>query len=299
MNSQKLTSGIVFLLLGLLILGRNLGWFPDFSWMKLISLWPVFLVAAGLQLLFPRGILAILSPLVIVAVFVYAISGYAIVGPNLVDWSALTTKKIAGPPPTAQAQLVLNDLRAVQFELGADLELDANEISLTSSRELAGAVRTDTQGGINQFVISAPKQVGWLHGRTQPIKVDLTPVPEWSVELNGGVINGSLGLHSFNWSDVVINAGITSLHLQLNQGQQGQRIKVSSGVAKLVLHVPRGISLRVKSSSPLPLSQLTKEGFNRSGQVYTSPEYNGQGSSIQIDINAGIASVEVIWQEQT
>lgn len=56
MKSGKLTTGTIILVVGVLLLGQTLGWFPAFSWANLIRLWPIILIALGLELIFPpRG----------------------------------------------------------------------------------------------------------------------------------------------------------------------------------------------------------------------------------------------------
>ena len=58
MKSGKLTVGTAFLVIGVLLLGRTAGWFPAFSWAHLLRFWPVIFIALGLELIFPKGILA-------------------------------------------------------------------------------------------------------------------------------------------------------------------------------------------------------------------------------------------------
>lgn len=70
--SSRLFSGTLLLLAGVLLLFANMGVIPPGFWHNLISLWPLLLIALGLGMIFRKGILALLSPLVLVLMVVLA-----------------------------------------------------------------------------------------------------------------------------------------------------------------------------------------------------------------------------------
>ena len=74
MKVSSLCWGVFFLSLGLFFLLINLGYLDHYVWLKLLSLWPVVLIAIGLALVFSRTKLKYLgfsAPLLIALTFVY------------------------------------------------------------------------------------------------------------------------------------------------------------------------------------------------------------------------------------
>lgn len=292
MKSGKLTTGTIILVVGVLLLGQTLGWLPAFSWANLIRLWPIILIALGLELIFPRGVLSLAAPLSIVIAVVFALNGPAAI-PERIDWHTLPTRSITAPTATPSAELILNDMPGIRLDLKGSSQVPGNQVNATGSSVLIRTTHVSSVQGRNRFSLTARSR--WSTG-LQPLRITLPTYPSWETTINAGVASGQMDLTELNWSTITVNAGITNLRINVAEPKKDQRIQIRSGVANLVLQLPRGINLEVISNSPLPLRQLTNAQFTRLGKRYTTPGFDPTQPSIEIVIDAGISSVEVVWQ---
>lgn len=292
MKSGKLTVGTAFLVIGVLLLGRTAGWFPAFSWAHLLRFWPVIFIALGLELIFPKGILSLLAPLSIVIAVIFALSGPAAL-PDKLEWHSLPTRTITAPSATPEAELILNDMPAIRIELLGSSGLPGNQVLAADQMGLMRTTQVVSIQGRNHFSLTARSR--WSTG-IKPLKITLPTYPIWASTINAGILSGHMDLTELKWSNLTVNSGITNLEISLADPQADQTLHFRTGIANLVLHMPRGINLQVISNSPFPLRQLTNAQFTRLGKRYTAPGFDPTQPSIEIVIDAGISSVEVVWQ---
>ena len=78
MKSRKIIKGLVFLLIGLILLANTLGILEWSIWYNVIRLWPLLLVSAGLSIIFRGKNLSFLGPLIIFFAIIVGIgAGYS------------------------------------------------------------------------------------------------------------------------------------------------------------------------------------------------------------------------------
>lgn len=84
MKNDRLIPGLILVLIGLVILFDNLGYI-SFYWMDIFHLWPLFIIVAGVSLVFAhsRSVLTtVIKVVVIVAAFLFVILRYGEFGPR-------------------------------------------------------------------------------------------------------------------------------------------------------------------------------------------------------------------------
>lgn len=84
MKNDRLIPGLILVLVGLVILFDNLGYI-DFYWVDMFHLWPLFLIVAGVSLVFAHSrsaITTIVKVVVIIAAFAFVILRYGEFGPR-------------------------------------------------------------------------------------------------------------------------------------------------------------------------------------------------------------------------
>ncbi|MCP4633103.1 MAG: hypothetical protein GY855_09270, partial [candidate division Zixibacteria bacterium] len=103
MKASNLRTGILFMGTGLLLLGNTLGYLSWDLWWDLVKLWPILLIAIGIELIFKNSkmpLISYLSPLLIVLCFVYVtFNGSAVANdhdsPSIKSSSFIVTDKDA------------------------------------------------------------------------------------------------------------------------------------------------------------------------------------------------------------
>src|ERR1700744_6302681 len=84
MKNDRLIPGLILVLVGLIILFDNLGYI-DFDWSELWHLWPLFLIVAGVNLVFAHSrspLTTVLKVVVVIGAFLFVIVRYGDFGPR-------------------------------------------------------------------------------------------------------------------------------------------------------------------------------------------------------------------------
>jgi hypothetical protein len=78
MNPSRVRWGILFILIGLVFLANSAGWLSWWIWSDLLRLWPILLIAIGLEMIVKHSKmqwLGYLSTLLIIGAFIWVIAG--------------------------------------------------------------------------------------------------------------------------------------------------------------------------------------------------------------------------------
>jgi hypothetical protein len=280
----------ILILVGAVLLLNNLG-LTSISWWDLLSLWPVLLIAIGLDLLVGRRSAwgAVLALFVILGLLAGGL------------WLISSAGAIAEPAREQVAQ-------SLQEASRANLEIDfaAGQLHITSGAApnwlLEGTVQLHRGEQLEQ---SAQVVNGTLNAQLRSQGQWVTPllVPAaqrgWELALNPDVP-----------LQLVVNAGdlrrleLTSLTGKMGVGrtivtlpEQGVlEARLSSGVGELVVQVPPGLAVRVHPSPGLGTISVPT-GYQHAGDVYTSPGYASAQNSVDLWVDNGVGLIRI--QEYT
>jgi len=103
MKSRKIINGLIFLLVGLILLANTLGMLDWSVWHNVVKLWPILLVSAGLSMIFRERGLSFLGPLLIfLAIIVGVWTSYSDFGliPEVIPQEKVLSREII--PETVQ-----------------------------------------------------------------------------------------------------------------------------------------------------------------------------------------------------
>ena len=299
MNSKHLTSGTFLVILGFLILGRNLGFIPSVPWLHFLYFWPVLLIAAGLQLLFPRGVLALLAPAVLILTTLAVLSGFTPADFTPKWWGEYQPQRIQADSVEPTALLTVKEIPMGTINLQLDETLPGGTIQFVSHSKLtAASYRGNTIGG-NRFTLQNISNHGFpraLHTIvSQPLEISVGSHETWQFSFHMGVMTGTLDLSEIQWSKLAVESGISHLILILHQPERNQEIWLNSGLSHLTLHIPKNMNLRIVTETPFFLRGLEKQGFQREQKIYTSPHFSPTLPFVQLHIETGIGTAAVHW----
>jgi Domain of unknown function (DUF5668) len=129
-------------------------------------------------------------------------------------------------------------------------------------------------------------------GKNQ-VDVRLSDKPIWTVNATVGAGKGSFDLSRYVVSNLKLEAGAADVELTLGSKATQSDIKISSGVAAIVVRVPKGVGVKVKREGALNVNTL--DGFTDAGNnTAISPDYEKTANKINIDFEGGISSFKVV-----
>jgi hypothetical protein len=284
-------AGPVFAIgLGTVFLLSNLGWLPWSALELLWRLWPLLLVAVGLDIILARRSTA-LSILGVVIALVMLGGALWLVGVGDLGGEALGGETIN--QPLGEATYADVTLSPAVGDLMVDSLGDSDDL-------VAGRVRTDRPGQIfADYDLRGDTAVYRLTGRlgvytvSDTWKWDLglnSQIP-MNLDANQGVGEIDLDLVELQVDDLNVSQGIGEITVRLPAGGR-YHASVSQAIGQVTVEIPEGLGVRMEVDRAL--SGLTRPGvLERQGEVYVTPGYQNADARVDLEIDQAIGNIIV------
>ena len=286
-------------LLGIFLLLWNFGALPSAFWSALWPLWPLLVVAAGLNLLLSR-----LHPWAGSTLAVLLVAGAF----GATWWIAARDD---GQAASRIEAIEINEAgaRATKLNLtvaAADLRLAAGEPTgrliegtlatsarqpalRSSARVAAGTLRADLSSDFQQTFL-AP------FGRSPHSAWDLRLRPGVPTEIwiDGGAGQMTLDLTNLDVRLLDVDAGAAETAVRLPAAAGETRATFDIGATSLDIDVPEGVAARIRITSGISSTQIDERRFPevRHGE-YRSPDYARAANRVDIKVNAGVSDIQI------
>jgi len=300
---------LVFISAGVMLLLVNLGYLPRQSWAVVWRLWPVLLIALGIDVLFGRRSVfgAVFGGLLILLLFggVVAVVFFARNIPGLAE--------ITRPPDV--------HIRHIAYELG-DVERAAVEIDWSSMPGSLGALDDSPnliEGTIayrgelifdvyvdgdqadvdldSHFSGSGTWPFGYAGRQDHRWDVELSPNVPLDLTLDAGSGSFDFDLSDLQVSDLFLDAGSGAGNLILPPDSTFDA-RIEGGSGALVITLPDGVGARVVLDSgsgsfdPDGRFRLV-DGERDDDSVWETDDYDSDGYVIELTIDQGSGSIRV------
>ena len=287
---------VISLGLGTVFLLANFGFLPWNSWALLLRMWPLILVAIGLDLIFEgRGagsaILGVLIALVIMA----GVAWYAIGNsPNAKLGSTAVSQPLQGA--TSANVRITDPVGRLELSGGA-----AGDLLLEGTTQLIGPMSLsqdyDVQSKHGSFNMSTSGggPVAWTGGWTEPLwALELTDdVP---LTLNAETAAGSLALDltGLDLDELNATVAVGSLELTLDSEDDFEG-RLENPVGRIRIFVPEGALVEFRMDTVISTSSFPA-GFVKNGKVIYSPGATAANAKIRLSVEQpiGLVSLETV-----
>jgi hypothetical protein len=128
-------------------------------------------------------------------------------------------------------------------------------------------------------------------------------MPNWSVELNGGiplsleVKTGAsevrLDLTEMQVTELRVDTGASATEITMPASAGHTKADVRSGAASVRIRVPSGVAARIRIQSGVAGVTVDRNRFPREGGAYQSPDYDTAANRADIYIEAGVGAIDV------
>ncbi|MHB1132328.1 MAG: LiaI-LiaF-like domain-containing protein [Chloroflexota bacterium] len=308
-RGSSLVGPLVLIALGVIFLLNTMGVLPWNVWESLWRLWPLVLVLIGLELLLGRGnpwlsgFVALLAIgvaaffLVLGGVFAYRVNGPFLSrgGPEAV----LAVSQLSVPLEGAR-EGVLNlrfgagklDVGTLGGDTGSLLEgsygsgSDRQQPTLNVSRQGERAdvnIQSSEGGGITLIPGTGAENLNLL----------LNSAVLWDLRVQGGAADGDLDLRQLRVRDLLVELGASSIEVRLPEAAGQTTARFKTGMASVRIEVPSKVAARIASRGGLSSFKVDERRFPKQGNYYMSPGWETAQNRVDIDIDAGMASVTV------
>jgi hypothetical protein len=318
MNTKNLFLGAIFVLLGLLLLGRNLGWFA-FDWSELLRFWPVLIILLGINVLWGRGsvagtvVLVILISLAIPATIVRHIRDDWRDNHRLNwEWSdrdrnddrPARRRSGASSGTRRLVEPYTDSLSAATFRLrggAAEFKLRNTTRELVEAdarlRFGSASLQKRATNGQTQLTLAMNEKNGgtFWNGDDFDNRVDLrlNPAPRWTVDVAFGAGTVDFDLSPYHVESLKLQTGVASARVRLGDRAPATTVAVESGVAEVTIEVPRGVGCRIETDGALNQKDFDQNDFVRVGSAYETPGFAQATRTITIRFDGGLGKWKV------
>jgi hypothetical protein len=285
----------VLVALGVVFLLNNLGYLGWGVWETLARLWPVLLIAVGLDLMIGRR--SILGS-ALVALLVLAALGTAIwwTGFWLPGGVAVTSDTISQPLGAAKRADIDIRMGAGRLHVGALSESD-NLIEGMIAKGSGEQVLRDFAISGDSATFKLRSQAAWVF----PFRERRGERVEWNLLINRdiplrlhidtGAGQATLDLARLQIANLDVNTGVGQTTLTLPQ--QGQmQVRVNGGIGETVVIIPAGMAARIEATTGLGQVHVIGN-YQRNGKISISPDFESAANRVDLIVNGGIGSITI------
>ncbi|PKQ38086.1 MAG: hypothetical protein CVT59_02330 [Actinobacteria bacterium HGW-Actinobacteria-1] len=311
MELKRIAEGLTVIAIGLIFLGNTFGVIPWGVWWNVFTLWPLLLIAAGIDVI-GRGTdntwLRVLSSLLVIAGLAWGVFAMPVNGGN---WSPFGPFVVTPMSRSANAEPFDNTTQHDSAVLTGTAQINGGvgTLTVTDGSDLVRAsgespfepifdVRSSARGADVSVGMGNGNWVAPRDNARLDVKLDRTVT--WDVTIDGGVSQIDADLSNLSLSGVTLKAGVSKGTLTLGAvdsmvAHGGVPVLIDSGVSTFTLRIKEGENVRLRvdkglSSVNRPSGLSLVDG---SEDVYETDGFSENREFWDITLDAGISSVRV------
>jgi predicted membrane protein len=319
MDYKKVFWGVLFILIGLLFVLKNLN-ILDFSWYQFLNLWPLLLILWGIAMLPIKGFVKLILSLAMVVMGVYLVNKYdrgywfEFNKPRSYEYRYDDRSERRESRRDRQREAERSetewDTQYLFFPYSSDinkatLKLDAaagtfrlnetsDELIEVEKEGNIGSYSLTSQEGRDSYIVRLSMEEASLRGERLRHQVDikLHEKPVWDLELNIGAARIDMDLSPFKANNIKVDGGASSIRMKLGELQPEINVEVNAGASSIVIEVPENSGCQVRTSSVL--SGKDMRDFKRlNGGRYETENFEESENKIFIKVDVAVSKIEV------
>ena len=284
--------------LGLVFLANNLGWLGWEVWDTLWRLWPVLLIAVGLDLLIGRrsALGSMLIVVVVLGVVGLAVWWSGTVGTRIVSYTGETIAQSLDGAARADVEIGMGAGTLRLRALGESNALIEGTVQQLPREQLSRSFTVDGDTAI--FKLRSVGPSSWIFPPTTQRFDDVT----WDMQLNQnvpmhlkvdtGAGTATLDLSRLHVDDLQANIGVGTTTLTL-PAQGRMQAQINGGVGSTTIIIPAGVEARITASAGLGSVNVPSGYQQLQDKVYRSPGYDTAANRIDMQVNGGVGSITI------
>ncbi len=286
-------AGPVFMFgLGVVFLISNFGWLAWPAWDTLWRLWPIMVIAIGVDLILGRRYLW-LSIVSLLAIFAILFGLVWVIGGGLPALGGQTLPGEAIYQELGSAKMAEISLSPATGRLTLAASQDhtaliAGEVHLANRND----IRSDYQrkGDAAVYTLRSHSTAA-LPGSNRGWDLDITPEIPLDLDISMGAGEIDLNLAELQISKLGTSQGVGNLLLILPDGATLQA-DINQAIGKISILVPKDSAVRIEVSKALSTLDVPST-FEKLGDYYYSPGYEQSIIKIDLNISQAIGSIQI------
>jgi hypothetical protein len=305
MSYRKIFWGLLLVMIGILFILKNTG-VLFFSWHTIWQLWPVILILWGISLIPVKDWIKLVLSFVTILITFFAVQYY---GPKdnhkwHLQWNDDNDRNDRDADAVTYNNILSEDFDSITkfAELKLNIGVGNFKISDTTAKLIEVKHDNDNanysmtakeEDSLTRIDLSLEKGEFNDGDIKNNVEMKLNPNPIWDMDLNVGAAEVKFDLSGFKMRNLKIQGGASDLDLKLGASQPLTDVKLEAGAASITIRVPESAGCEIISNTFL--SSKDFKGFTKVGsQLYQTPNFATSTNKIKINLQAGVARVDVV-----
>ncbi|MFZ5815685.1 MAG: LiaI-LiaF-like domain-containing protein [Bacillota bacterium] len=294
-RGPSIVGPVLLILLGLAFLAQNLELLDVNIWTLLLRLWPVWLIAVGLDLLLGRR--TAWGSWIVLGVVLTVIAGVVWLG-SLGGYMAGTREPVTIAQPVGDARQADLRIDPQVARLSISAGRQANLIEGTVTPLAHESIRKDAHNAGDTLVFSLKASGERFNLFEIPSNLDVDS-PTWDLRLSdqiplhlridAGVGESRIDLTGARLLSLEVDAGVGDTEITLPAAGRF-RVDIDSGVGRVVLRIPEELGARIQADQGLGEIRYSGE-FDLEGRGRVTPDFDQAEHRVEIDIDGGVGEI--------
>ncbi|MET3113905.1 hypothetical protein AAKU52_001637 [Pedobacter sp. CG_S7] len=312
MKLDRIMWGIILLFVGGVLLLENFN-VIEFYWRSIWRFWPVFLIIAGINILFNRkqsqiGSAISIGVLVVMLAFLFYKGQQPPKNRNWIednfrgnidfdndeDTSAVSVLNFSEPFVTDSAKQVILNISGGGTSFNLEGETDSLISALVNRKQGNFRLKKEMTDSTQTLTFAMQDKKGkWsINNGGNEVRFKLNKMPVWTVNMSMGAGEVDFDLRDYKVRTFKFDGGAAALDITMGDLLPITDVVVKTGVADVNLNVPTTSGCRIKSKTGL--SSKDFEGFTKvANDTYETPNYKTATKKIFISFDGGLSNFAV------
>ncbi len=310
MSYRKIFWGVMLVMIGILFILKNTGAIY-FNWHTVWNLWPLLLILWGISLIPVKDWIKITLSIATVIIAFFAIQQY---GDNSrwnwrFNWDEdRDVVKIDRDEDDSNAMMNVTQTLTEEFDstfryakLNLNIGVGEFDIRDTTSK-LVVLDRSGSQGTYSMTTTDqdSTKEINVSLNKAEfkgeiknEVRMRLNPKPIWDLGLNIGAAEVNFDLSSFKTRNILIEGGASDIEVKVGGLLPQSYINIKAGAASITLKIPKEVGAQITNNTFMASKSF--DGFKKvDSHLYQTPDYATNSRKININMEAGMARIDVI-----
>jgi hypothetical protein len=290
----SLVGPVILIGLGVILLLNSLGLLAWSVWEVIFRLWPVLLIAAGLEIILNR--LSVWGSLLALVLTVAMLAGVLwMLGPDIGTRQVVAGEEVRQALGEASRAEVVIEPGVGSLHIEA-LPESANLVEGAVSLGRGQRVKRDfaVVGKTATFTLrSGGEIIGpfFWWGDQRDWQLGLATEVPLELEVSFGVGRADIDLTGLMVDDLKVSMGIGRTTVTLpDEGRF--YAKIDSAIGETVVVIPAGLAARIHVDTGLAVSDLP-DGYRQQDDVYTSPDYASADDRVDLELSQAIGKITI------
>jgi hypothetical protein len=297
---KRILSGLTVIAIGVILLANTTGALPWTVWLNILMLWPLLLVAAGIDVIgrsLDNGLLRALGSVIILVGLAWgALAGTDGV-PQLAAPFTITGPSVHFAFSEPHDGSITTGKAHVSGGLGVLTLKEGGQLATASGETPFGRPKLDVQrdGNSATVEIGTSGDGGIRFGPSPHSTLDVTldPFVLWqSLKVDSGMSKATLDLSRLHVRAAEVDAGMSNIDLTVGRPWEGnEQVTVKAGMSNILVRLPAGVVSEVRVSNGLGSTQVGGAWQRGSDDVWRTT--GGGEPQLRLEVDAGLSSVRV------